>query len=137
METVARKYVKTFHCKELYIKAEKELEKVGKKKEAEQKEQEAREKMAQEDNSYENEDESRDVFATFKNYNKGTKDSAGLGKGNISMDNNNGDVLVVERANRYSYKGLIDQKNELFKINQKREVKLDFATFKKMKKKQN
>ena len=53
------------------------------------------------------------------------------------MENNDDDVLVVERANRYAYKGPIDQNNELFKINQKREVKLDFATFKKMKLKQN
>ena len=155
LETVARKYVKIFNCKSLYIDSVKEIE------QAKQtlKEEEEREKMKQQDkneSSQETTDEAnkekeseQDVFASFKNY----KASDINKKSNIKnikrlVDNNtNSDILnayqeqqnkkrdaenlvVPSRTNRFTYKGKID--TETFFKKTENKIKLDFSAFKKM-----
>jgi hypothetical protein len=148
LEVVARKYVLTFRCTDLYIIMEEELKKYEKKLEE-------LEKQAEEEKNLNTNDSSstkvakKNVFAKFKTYNK----EAGTGRVNkapppknsipqskkLDSSDNSEKVILKENANRYTYEGRFSNFNPLKKIDRKqidKKYAMSFAEFKKMQKKQ-
>jgi hypothetical protein len=127
LEVVARKYVVTFKCKQIYIDMEKEIELAEKKL-----------KEKKESNTVSNKPSTKKppVFAKFKSYNKDTsKTSASAAKPGPKTVKTNEDCVLKERANRYSYEGKIANYNFLKKVDRKvidKRYALSFADFKKM-----
>ena len=140
LETVARKYVIEYNCKKLYIDIRKEYEKgVQKYKEIKAKE----EKNAADggvDETKENENKKKQIFANFKTYNR---------KGEVHNKQKDKIYILKEQANRYSYRGKIEEYSEakvescldkkvLESMGDKRSEEekrvndIDFASFKKM-----
>ena len=140
LETVARKYVIEYNCKKLYIDIRKEYEKgVQKYKEIKAKEEE--EKNAADggvDDTKEN--KKKQIFANFKTYNR---------KGEVHNKQKDKIYILKEQANRYSYRGKIEEYSEakvescldkkvLESMGDKRSEEekrvndIDFASFKKM-----
>jgi len=158
LEVVARKYVKMFDCRPLFIDMEEELKLVEekwtkeyeRKKEKELKEKALKEKEKelkdQEQESKDKEKESKkNVFAKFKSYNK----DAGGGGSKINMaappknsiptkqaeTKENEKILLKEKANRYTYEGKMVNFPFLQKIERKvfnKKLAMTFAEFKKM-----
>ena len=125
LETVARKYVIEYNCKKLYIDIRKEYEKgVQKYKEIKAKEEE--EKNAADggvDDTKEN--KKKQIFANFKTYNR---------KGEVHNKQKDKIYILKEQANRYSYRGKIEEYSEA-KVEScldKNGKDIDFASFKKM-----
>jgi hypothetical protein len=140
LETVARKYVIEYNCKKLYIDIRKEYEKgVQKYKEIKAKE----EKNAADggvDEAKEKENKKKQIFANFKTYNR---------KGEVHNKQKDKIYILKEQANRYSYRGKIEEYSEA-KVEscldkkvlegmgdkrseeEKRVNDIDFASFKKM-----
>ena len=134
LETVARKYVIEYNCKKLYIDIRKEYEKgVQKYKEIKAKE----EKNAADDTK---ENKKKQIFANFKTYNR---------KGEVHNKQKDKIYILKEQANRYSYRGKIEEYSEakvescldkkvLESMGDKRSEEekrvndIDFASFKKM-----
>lgn len=140
LETVARKYVIEYNCKKLYIDIRKEYEKgVQKYKDIKAKEEE--EKNAADGNEGETkENKKKQIFANFKTYNR---------KGEVHNKQKDKIYILKEQANRYSYRGKIEEYSEakvescldkkvLESIGDKRSEEekrvndIDFASFKKM-----
>ena len=117
LETVARKYVTTFHCKPLYICMDKEIQL------AEQKMKEMKEKKELLKNA---KFKTKDVFAPFKNNkpnqsvrNKDNKTNPGFSSQRFqhltnpihnnnnpnNIKNNNTTQILKENANRYTHQG--------------------------------
>lgn len=157
LETVARKYVKQFLCRPIFVDMEEELQNADEKWVREQKEKDKNE----EENKNKKEEaiknktlfqEKKNVFTKFKSYNKdavsGKVNTAPPPKNSISnkmtassntIPNNNKDtnnkLILKENANRYTYEGKIVNFNFLQKIDKKivdKKYKLSFADFKKM-----
>ena len=156
LETVSRKYVKTFGCRPIYCDMEEELKNYEKKleeKEREKEEKQELEKRILEEKRILDEknmsvsvvaEPKKNVFAKFKSYNK----DAGTGHVNIaappknSIPNNkvtetNSDekVLLKENANRYSYEGKLSNFNFLKKVDRKvvdKKYAMTFADFKRL-----
>ena len=156
LETVSRKYVKTFGCRPIYCDMEEELKNYEKKleeKEKEEKEREQLEKRILEEKRILDEknmtvsvvaEPKKNVFAKFKSYNK----EAGTGHVNIaappknSIPNNkvtetssDEKVLLKENANRYSYEGKLSNFNFLKKVDRKivdKKYAMTFADFKRL-----
>jgi hypothetical protein len=150
LEVVARKYVKFFGCRPLFIDMEEELklceEKWSKDYEL-KKAKELEEKLKVEEGIKNNKpvDVKKNVFAKFKSYNK----NAG---GNISMiappknsipnkqtaeTKEDEKIILKERANRYTYEGKFANFNFLQKIERKvfnKKLGLSFSDFKKIQK---
>ena len=143
LEPVARKYVKIFNCRPLFVDMEEELKLVEQKwtkeyelkkiKEAEEKKRTVTEKKSS-------------VFAKFKSYNKdaGGKISMAappknsIPKNNVPETKENEKILLKERANRYTYEGKLANFNFLQKVERKvfnKKLALTFSDFKKMQKK--
>lgn len=143
LEPVARKYVKIFNCRPLFVDMEEELKLVEQKwtkeyelkkiKEAEEKKRTVTEKKSS-------------VFAKFKSYNKdaGGKISMAappknsIPKNNVPETKENEKILLKERANRYTYEGKFANFNFLQKVERKvfnKKLALTFSDFKKMQKK--
>ena len=136
LDTVARKYVIEYNCKKLYIDIRKEYEKgVQKYKEIKAKEEE--EKNAADDTK---ENKKKQIFANFKTYNR---------KGEVHNKQKDKIYILKEQANRYSYRGKIEEYSEakvescldkkvLESMGDKRSEEekrvndIDFASFKKM-----
>jgi len=143
LEVVARKYVLTFHCTELYIIMEEELKKYEKKLE----ELEKQKQLEQEKQKAENKSGpvKKNVFAKFKSYNKEAgsgrvnkapppKNSIPQSKINTSSENSE-KVILKENANRYTFEGRFSNFNPLKKVERKQVDKkyaMSFADFKKM-----
>ena len=151
LETVARKFVKQFKCRPIYVDMEEELkiaeEKWNKEKEQEkekaEKEKERKEEAIKQKKPIE---EKKNVFAKFKSYNK----EAGTGKVSTgappknSIPNQkleekqaNEKILLKEKANRYTYEGKMANFSFLKKVNRKavdKKYAMSFADFKKMQK---
>ena len=115
LETVARKYVKVFDCKSLYVDRNKELED----KEKERKENEEMKKEDTKKEKNENENEKDSVFANLKSNKKNTKKNK----------------ILVTNSNKYIHMGkiseliLLDKSDKVnFKINEKK--KMTFSDFK-------
>lgn len=150
LEVVARKYVITFQCKSIFVVMEDEINK-AKTKIEEQKlkkvqEQEERDAALAEDASIKDEPKKKNVFATFKNYNKNTtKDSSnkpttGNSTATATNTKNNDDLILKENANHYTCDGRYSNFLLLKKVDKTlvdARLKMTFADFKKMQAKKN
>lgn len=144
LEVVGRKYVKLFDCRPIFVDMKEEL------KLFQEKEQELK-KIKEEENTKRGEEaakkqkpveQKKNVFTKFKSYNKdaGVKISmAAPPKNSIpnKIATENKEILLKERANRYTYQGKFSnfhflQKTEKNVFNKK--LDLSFADFKKMQK---
>ncbi len=126
LETVARKYVIEYSCKKLYVDIRKEYEKgLNKYKETKDKEEKAAKdaKDGVVDDTKEN--KKKQIFANFKTYNR---------KGEVHNKQKDKIYILKEHANRYSYRGKIEEYSEA-KVEScldKNGKDIDFASFKKM-----
>ena len=154
LETVARKYIKQFNCRPIFVDMEEELklteEKWTLEREKEEKEKAEKERLKQELEKNKNikpVEEKKNVFAKFKSYNKeaGTgKINAGAAPPKNSIPNQtlnekqaNEKILLKEKANRYTYEGKMVNFSFLKKVNKKavnKKYAMSFADFKKMQK---
>lgn len=148
LEVVARKYVLTYFCVDLYVDMDKELEIIEKRKEEmikrkEEQEQEVanmKEKEKEKEKTSESK-EKKNVFAQFKTYNKdggsGRVNSVAPPKNSIpgasSSNNTYNPLLLKEKANRYVCKGRFSNFPILKKIDRKKidkDYALSFAEYK-------
>ena len=138
LETVARKYVIEYNCKKLYIDIRKEYEKgLNKYKEIKAKEDKNAADGGVDDMK---ENKKKQIFANFKTYNR---------KGEVHSKQKDKIYILKEQANRYSYRGRIEEYSEakvescldkkvLKNMGDKRSEEekkvddIDFASFKKM-----
>ena len=150
LEVVARKYVKMFNCRPLYIDMEEELkifeEKWEKENAIKKLKEEEQKKLEESIKNKENLVQTKkNVFAKFKNYNKdagGKINMAAPPKNSIPNktinEKEDAKVLLKEKANRYTYEGKLANFNFLQKIERKvfnKKLGLSFAEFKKMQQK--
>ena len=141
LETVARKYVIEYNCKKLYIDIRKEYEKgLNKYKEIKEKEEKAAKDLKDGVVDETKENKKKQIFANFKTYNR---------KGEVHNKQKDKIYILKEQANRYSYRGKIEEYSEakvescldkkvLENLGDKRSEEekkmkdIDFASFKKM-----
>lgn len=159
LEPVARKYVKTFHCRPLFVDMEEELRlfeekwKQQENNETIQEENKENKENINNDKStinvnveQDNKETKKSVFTKFKSYNR----EGGSGKVNIgvppknsipninidsSKSKENEKLILKERANRYIYEGKFANFNFLKKIDKSicnKKLNLTFSDFKKM-----
>jgi hypothetical protein len=148
LETVGRKYVKTFNCRQIYVDMEFELSEFERKQKEKLKLLEEKKKidLEFEQNTSFNSNSNlgkKDVFAKFKNYNKesGTgKVNRGVAPPKNSIPNNNNvkkddeKVILKEKSNRYTCEGKIANFNFLKKPDRKiidKKYSMSFADYKK------
>ena len=141
LETVARKYVTTFHCKPLYVIMETEIEL------AKQKMKEEKEKGELIKNSNPKQ-KTKDIFANFKN-SKSIQTNKMTNKANTKpmpiltpnqTSSNNGSEILKENANRYTHLGKFSNFILLKvadKSNYDKNLKLSYRDFIKMNKTKN
>lgn len=118
LETIARKYAIQYNCKKIVVDIKKELEEAKKEKPKE-------EIVSNKINDKEK------LFASFKNYNR---------KGTGGAKTINKKFIIRQNANRYSYRGKLNEYNYLQSEYYKKEKKdnteiLDFASFKRLQEK--
>jgi len=141
LETVARKYVIEYNCKKLYIDIRKEYEKgLNKYNEIKEKEEKAAKDAKDGVVDETKENKKKQIFANFKTYNR---------KGEVHNKQKDKIYILKEQANRYSYRGKIEEYSEakvescldkkvLENLGDKRSEEekkmkdIDFASFKKM-----
>lgn len=116
LETIARKYAIQFNCKKIVVDIKKELEEAKKKK--------PKEEIKKKENKNE-------LFASFKDYNR---------KGSGGSKTMNKKFIIRQNANRYSYRGKLNEYKYLQSDAYKKEKKedfeiLDFASFKRLQEK--
>jgi len=136
LEVVARKYVKQFQCRQLFVDMEEELKLAEEQNEKEEKE----EKEAKETNeAKDSKEEKKSVFAKFKSYNKDVgRVSKNIPPKNsipITKEQENKKILLKERANRYTYEGKFANFSFLKKVDRKlvnKKYGLSFSDFKKL-----
>lgn len=121
LETLVRKYAITYNCKKIIIDIREELIKAKKKMDEEQ------EGGVKEVNKKHSKSEET-IFANLKKYNR-------KGTGGNKVDNKK--YLLMESANRYSYKGKIENFSFITPNTEKntKDKKIDYETFKKLMKK--
>jgi len=149
LEVVARKYVKTFGCRPIFVDMDEELkiaedkwefERIEKEKKEEEERKHIEELKAQKQQIIE---EKKSVFAKFKSYNKdssATKAMVAPPKNSIpnkalTTEQENEKILLKEKANRYTYEGKLSNFNFLKKIERKivdKKYSLTFSDFKKI-----
>ena len=126
LETVARKYVIEYNCKKLYIDIRKEYEKgLNKYNEIKEKEEKAVKDAKDGVVDETKENKKKQIFANFKTYNR---------KGEVHNKQKDKIYILKEQANRYSYRGKIEEYSEA-KVEScldKNGKDIDFASFKKM-----
>lgn len=154
LETVSRKYVKTYDCAYLYVDMEFEIQEAERKlKEAELKkqQQEEEEDKAMKETlekqvtpTKEENKPKKDVFAKFKSYNKeaisgrvntGAPPKNSIPNNPVTNKTNNTPILLKENANRYTCEGKMCNFSFLKKPDRKvvdKKYALSFADFKKM-----
>ena len=141
LETVARKYVIEYNCKKLYIDIRKEYEKgLNKYNEIKEKEEKAAKDLKDGVVDETKENKKKQIFANFKTYNR---------KGEVHNKQKDKIYILKEQANRYSYRGKIEEYSEakvescldkkvLENLGDKRSEEekkmkdIDFASFKKI-----
>jgi hypothetical protein len=148
LDVVARKYVKFFNCRPIFVNTEEEIQLAEKKNEQAKKEKEEKEaldKKRREDAAANHKpvEEKKQVFAKFKSYNK----EAGTGHVSTGAPPKNSgpsrqpaekpenDAVLKERANRYTYEGKMANFSFIKKIDRKvvdKKLAMTFADFKKM-----
>jgi hypothetical protein len=155
LESVARKYVTTYHCLHLYIDMKKEIAEAEKKindKKLEEKQRLEKQKLeGEEEKNKEDRDKDtmevpRNVFAKLKNYNAGSNTVI---KGNKVAEtnpnrnatnttiNSKKEYILKENANRFSYEGKMVNYKLLKKPERKVGGGFSFADFKKMQESNN
>jgi hypothetical protein len=126
LETVARKYVIEYNCKKLYVDIRKEYEKgLNKYKEIKEKEEKAAKDAKEGKVDETKENKKKQIFANLKTYNR---------KGEVHNKQKDKIYILKENANRYSYRGKIEEYSEA-KVEScldKNGKDIDFASFKKM-----
>ena len=140
LEVVARKYVKQFNCRPIFVDMDEEIQ-LAEKQNQERKEKEELDKKKKEEKPIE---EKRNVFAKFKSYNK----EAGTGHVNTGAppknslpnksknDKPDADYILKNNANRYTYEGRLANFSFIKKVDRKvvdKKAAMTFADFKKMK----
>ena len=116
LETIARKYAIQFNCKKLVVDIKKELQEAKKEKPKEE---------------IKKKESNNELFASFKDYNR---------KGSGGSKTMNKKFIIRQNANRYSYRGKLNEYNYLQSDAYKKEKKedfeiLDFASFKRLQEK--
>ena len=150
LEVVARKYVKQFGCRPVFIDMEEELKLADEKwvQEKKEKEEKAKEEKKRKDDAAKNNtllaEEKKNVFAKFKQYNKtagtGHVNTVGPPKNSIpnksyTEKSENEKVLLKDKANRYTYEGKFANFSFLKKVDRKivnKKFAITFADFKKL-----
>jgi len=138
LETVARKYVKMFNCRPIFVDMDEELKNAEEKWEVEKEKQE--EKV---NNLTQKVEQKKSVFAKFKSYNKdsiATKAMVAPPKNSIpnkrlTKEQENEKMLLKDNANRYTYEGKFANFNFLKKVDKKavdKKYSITFADFKKL-----
>ena len=149
LETVARKYVKQFSCRPIFIDMEEELKMSEDRFETSRKEKEESEKKKREESVKNNQpiEEKKNVFTKFKSYNK----DAGAGKTSyaappknsiptnkkITNEQEKDKQFLKDKANRYTYEGKFANFSFIKKVDRKvvdKKFGMSFADFKKMQK---
>ena len=140
LEVVARKYVKQFDCRPIFVDMDEEIQ-LAEKQNQERKEKEELDKKKKEEKPIE---EKKNVFAKFKSYNK----EAGTGHVNTGAppknslpnksknDKPDADYILKNNANRYTYEGRLANFSFIKKVDRKvvdKKAAMTFADFKKMK----
>ena len=140
LEVVARKYVKQFNCRPIFVDMDEEIQ-LAEKQNQERKEKEELDKKKKEEKPIE---EKKNVFAKFKSYNK----EAGTGHVNTGAppknslpnksknDKPDADYILKNNANRYTYEGRLANFSFIKKVDRKvvdKKAAMTFADFKKMK----
>lgn len=148
LDVVARKYVKFFNCRPIFVNTEEEIQLAEKKMEQAKKEKEEKdavEKKRKEDaaTTHKPAEEKKRIFAKFKSYNKEA------GTGHVSTgappknsgptrqpaEKSDNDAVLKERANRYTYEGKMANFSFIQKVDRKvvdKKLAMTFAEFKKM-----
>lgn len=160
LEVVGRKYVLSNDCRKLFVNMEEEIKAAEKRLEEKKKqkeEEEKRKQIKQEESETSKmttieEQPKKNVFAKLKSYNRDNsiksatvaldskKTQPSIPKNaaiNTKQDEN---MILKERANRYSYQGKMANFSFLKKVDRKvvdKTYALSFAEFKKMKMEQN
>jgi hypothetical protein len=131
LETLARKYVINYDCKRIYIDIRKEYEK-GLNKYNELKENKTPEGGTGGTGGEKSENKKKQLFASFKTYNR---------KGEVNAKQKDKIYILREKANRYSYRGKIEEykedtmgDEETGEQSDYKDKKIDFSEFKKMNK---
>lgn len=147
LEVIARKYVVTYKCKQIFVDMEQEIKEAEKKLEEKKKKAEDEKQKQQEEKISgkisTTEKPAKTVFAKFKNYNKDNSIKVGA----VPLDRPSSakqtkpqeEKVIKENANRYSFEGKLANFNFLKKIDRKvvdKRYAVSFAEFKKMQKTQ-
>jgi hypothetical protein len=146
LEVIARKYVITYKCKQIFVDMEQEIKEAEKKleekkKKAEDEKQKQEEEKISGNPSIKTEKPAKNVFAKFKNYNKDNSikvaavplDRPTTAKQTKPQE----EKIIKERTNRYSFEGKLANFNFLKKIDRKvvdKRYAVSFSEFKKMQK---
>ena len=115
LEAVAKKYVITNDCKQIFVDMDQEIARQEARKKSESSEKE------DENNEKEEEPKEDSVFASLKSYNV---------KDNKKVEPEN--VYIKEKINIYKYGGKIEEYTIIKKPAKEKVLKLDFASFKRM-----
>jgi len=130
LETLARKYVIMYDCKKLYVDIRKEYEK-GLNKYKEMKENKTPEggTGGTGGEGGGGEKKKKQLFVSFKTYNR---------KGEVNIKQKDNIYILREKANRYSYRGKIEEykeeEHDIVNNDIVKDKKIDFSSFKKMNK---
>jgi hypothetical protein len=143
LEVVARKYIKQFWCRPIFVDMEYELKIAEEKWEKERKDEEDKKRKEQENQGNKMNEKKQNVFAKFKNYNsgKGFVNKAAPPKNSLpntklTEKQENEKILLKENANRYTYEGKIANFSFIKKVERKvfdKKLAMTFADFKRMK----
>ena len=148
LEVVARKYVKQFGCRPIFVDMEEELKLAEDKwdkerKEKDEKEEEERRKKEESIKIPKPIEERKNVFAKFKSYNKesgtghvntGAPPKNSIPNKKLTSQQENEKTLLKDKANRYTYEGKIANFSFIKKIDRKvvdKKFNMSFADFKK------
>ena len=148
LEVVARKYVKQFGCRPIFVDMEEELKFAEEKwdkerKEKDEKEEEERRKKEESNKIQKPIEERKNVFAKFKSYNKesgtghvntGAPPKNSIPNKKLTSQQENEKTLLKDKANRYTYEGKIANFSFIKKIDRKvvdKKFNMSFADFKK------
>jgi len=158
LEVVGRKYVLSNDCRKLFINMSEEIKAAEKKLEEKKKQKEEEEKKKLEElaasktTTVSVEQPKKNVFAKLKSYNRDNsiksatvaldskKSQPSIPKNSAVNTKQDENMILKERANRYSYQGKMVNFSFLKKVDRKvvdKTYALSFAEFKKMKMEQN
>ena len=150
LNTLARKYVNTYRCKQLYVNPEEELEKSKKEEKQEKKEEEPEKKEEEPEKDNEKKDQKKQIFAKFKTYNKNTTNNKSQQQQHQSHQQQQHQPQQQQPqqqqqqqqqpaqeviANRYTYQGKLANFNFLKKPDKKlinKKLSLTFSDYKKL-----